>query len=178
MWGDAVWALSHVSPRCPSILRPAERHWQVPLCRGLADERGPAVRPSSWPGSTVLPCRQCLGWSREAMVMPCVGVMGLAPCTGSPGAAPLTPAMGCEGGGRRGQLICLCQEAAHGRQCCQSVVGTVEPGMLSMPVAAPLACGTAGASTMCQLPRWHWESGPCAHPWDPWGEHSWGSCFT
>lgn len=89
--------------------------------------------------------------------------MGLAPCTGSPGAAPLTPAMGCEGGGRSGRVICLCQEPAR---------ETVSPERgrdgaawgAQRHATAPLACGTAGASTMCQLGHLNHKVWPLCPP--------------
>lgn len=106
--GVEVWRLTpagapaHMSLRCPSIPRPTERRWQVLLCRGLAAEWDPAVRPGSWPGSMVLPCRQCLGWSREATVMPCGGIpaQGVRRCRGAgpvhwvPGCCPTHPGNG------------------------------------------------------------------------------------
>lgn len=165
--GGSSWALARVSPPCPSIPPPAERRWRVPLCHGLAAEWGPAVRPGSWPGSTGWLCRQCLGWSREDAVMPCRagpsrGAQGWPPRGIPPGAALLAPAMGCEGGGRRGWLICLCQEPVREPVPLERSRDGAARGAQHHPMA-PLACGTACASTTCRLRGWQWRSGLSRH---------------
>lgn len=98
-WSDAGGS------RCAAGWQPSG----APQCgRQLARQRGAAV-----PALPVLQPRRCGDAAQGAPIPGCMGVPWGHPHMLDPRALPrLTLVMGREGSGRRGQVICLCQEPA------------------------------------------------------------------